>query len=209
MLTVAIQAGGRSSRMGRDKALIRLAGRPLIEHVLEQVRDLGDELLITTNRPADLRYLGYPLVGDVKPGAGALHGLHTALSHARGTDVLVVACDMPLIPRALLEGLIELRGQADVIVPCKAGRYEPLLAVYRREGCLPAIEAALARGEQRVISFYEALRVLTVKDDDLARLDPKGLAFFNINTPQDLARAETLLPRGSSDRPFRRRPGAP
>ena len=195
MLSIAIQAGGRSSRMGHDKALISLAGRPLIEHVLERIEGLADDLLITTNRPESLRYLGLRLVSDAEPGAGALQGLRTALAHAQGSDLLVIACDMPFMPRPLLEHIIARRGLADIVVPRRGMHFEPLLALYRRESCLPAVEAALARGEQRMVSFYAGLHILAIEGGELAQLDPDGQAFFNINTPQDLARAEALLAR--------------
>ena len=99
MATAVIQAGGRSSRMGRDKALVPLNGVPLIEYVLEGVQDLVDEVLITTNHSQGLRYLNLPLVADRHPGAGALHGLLTALEAAQHDHVLVLACDMPFVDR--------------------------------------------------------------------------------------------------------------
>ncbi len=197
MLSIAIQAGGQSRRMGRDKALVPLGGRPLIEHVLRQVEQLGDEVLITTNRPQDLAYLGVRLVSDEEPGAGALQGLATALAHARGERVLVVGCDMPFLQRPLLEHLIALSGPHQVVVPRRAGEYEPLLAVYARD-TLPAIRRALRAGQRRVISFFPHVRVRAVMDDELAALDPTGLSFFNVNTPADLREAEAILRAGAS-----------
>ena len=114
MLTVAVQAGGRSSRMGEDKALLQLDGIPLIERLLQRVSGLGDEILITTNRPQDYQYLGLRMASDPEPGAGALHGLHTALKAARGQTVLVLACDMPFVSRPLLEHMLQLAEAADL-----------------------------------------------------------------------------------------------
>jgi len=148
MLTVAVQAGGRSSRMGSDKALLRLDGIPLIERLLQRVSGLGEEILITTNRPQDYQYLGLRMASDPEPGAGALHGLHTALEAARGQTVLVLACDMPFVSRPLLEHMLRLAEAADLVVPRRGGEYEPLHAVYSK-GCLPALEAALQQGERR------------------------------------------------------------
>jgi molybdopterin-guanine dinucleotide biosynthesis protein A len=178
--------------MGRDKALVPLAGRPLIEHLLERLTGLGDETLITTNRPDDFAYLGLRMASDPVPGAGTLAGLRTALSGARGESVLVVACDVPFVQRRLLEHLIGLRGEAEVVVPRRGGEYEPLLAVYAR-ACLPAIETALAQGEARIISFFPAVRVRAVEGDELAIYDPEGRSFFNVNTAEDLAEAERML----------------
>jgi molybdopterin-guanine dinucleotide biosynthesis protein A len=193
MLTIAIQAGGGSGRVGSDKALLPLADKPLIEHLLMRIDDLGDDILVTTNRPQDYAFLGVRLVSDPVPGLGSLNGLHTALDAARGRSVLVLACDMPFVSPHLLEHLISLASQADVVVPRHEGYFEPLHALYNKQGCLPAIETALAAGEKRLISFYPRVRVLPVEGNDLARLDPRGLSFFNVNTLEDLAEAERIL----------------
>jgi len=192
MVTVAIQAGGQSSRMGQDKALVHLAGRPLIEHQLERLRGLAGDILVTTNHPEAFAAFGVRTAADAEPGAGALAGLRTALRAARGETVLVVACDLPFLSRPLLEHLLSLAPQADAIVPLRQGEYEPLHAVYART-CLPAVEACLANHRRRVISFYDDIRVQAVTEEALSRFDPLGLSFFNINTPDDLIEAERLL----------------
>jgi len=192
MLTVAIQAGGRSRRMGRDKGLVLLRGRPMVSHLIDRVAELGDEILITTNRPEDYAFLGVRLASDDSPGAGALSGLRTALQAASGEKVLILACDMPFVSRPLLVHLTGLASQADVVIPRPAGDYEPMHAVYDKS-CLTEIETSLELGDLRMISFFPRVRVLTVEDEELERLDPGKLSFFNINTPEDLAQAERLL----------------
>ena len=192
MVSVAIQAGGRSERMGGDKALVQLAGRPLITHVLERAAPLADEVLVTTNSPDDYAFLGLRLVEDERPGAGALAGLQTALRAARYDVVLVLACDLPFVCVPLLEHMLRLTSQADVVIPRWRGEFEPLHAVYRRT-CLPAVELALAEGPQRMISFLPAVRSTVVEEDQVAAFDPQGLTFFNINTPDDLQTAERIL----------------
>ncbi len=179
--------------MGSDKASVKLAGKPLIEHVLARVVGLGDEILITTNHPAEYGYLDTRLEPDLTPGAGVLAGLHTALSAAAGTLVLVLACDMPFVSRPLLEHMLRLAKDFDVVIPKYRKMYEPLHAVYRKTSCLAAVERVLMTGEQRVISLLSGLNVRTIGPPDLAHLDPEGLSFFNINTPDDLIYAEQLL----------------
>lgn len=193
MVSIAIQAGGRSTRMGRDKALMPLAGRRLVEYVLAQVQGLSDDLFITTNHPAPLKDLHVRLVPDEEPGRGALFGLKTALKAARNDHVLIVACDMPFLERALVEYLLSLAGQADVIIPLIEGEYEPLLAVYQASTCLPAIERSSVRANQRMISFFSEVHVLPVEAEIIQRLDPQGWSFFNINAPGDFAAAERIL----------------
>jgi len=197
MITTAIQAGGSSSRMGRDKAFVELNGRPLIEHVIRRIANLGDETLIVTNQLRAYSHLGLRTVPDAVSGTGALVGLYSALCAAQGDTVLVVACDMPFLNRALLEHQLRLAPQADAVVPRHQSQYEPLHAVYIRRACLPALEESLQAGEERVVSFYPRVRVLPVDEAVLDRLDPSGLSFFNVNTPQDLARAERLIADGA------------
>lgn len=195
MLSVVIQAGGQSSRMGRDKALVPLAGQPMIQHVLARLVGLGDETLVTTNHQDALEFLGLPLVSDEEPGAGALPGLRTALRAARGDRVLVVACDMPFVNRLLLEQLVALSAQADVVVPRWQDRYQTMQSVYARKKCLAAVDDALQKGERRMISFYPQVKVRIVTPEEVAEYDPSGRSFFNVNTPQDLREAERLLAR--------------
>ena len=192
MISLVVQAGGRSSRMGLDKGLVLLKGRPMIEHVLAATAGLADELLITTNEPAGYTYLGHPLVGDELPGAGALPGLQTALKAARGDRVAVVACDMPFLNRDLIAYQFELADSADVVVPRWQERLQTMHAVYRREAVLAAVSMALAAGKRRMISFYDDLRVQIVEPEEMARFGDVERSFFNINTPDDLQRAETM-----------------
>ncbi len=194
MLTVVIQAGGESRRMGSNKALLPFLGQPLIARVLERVRPLADEILITTNQHEGFEFLDLPLVADVLPGSGALGGLYTALLSARQPLVAVVACDMPFASRELLAYQRDLlvAEEADVVLPATEQGLEPLHALYRRETCLPAVEAALKQGERRVISWFGQVRVRALTPAEIAAIDPAGRAFMNVNTPEDLLQAERL-----------------
>jgi molybdopterin-guanine dinucleotide biosynthesis protein A len=120
-VTVAIQAGGKSSRMGEDKAFVQVGGRPLIEIVRDRVTPLADELLLVTNEPEAYAHLGLRIVGDRYKECGPLGGMETALYHARYGDVLMVACDMPWLNVDLLRYMLALRTEraegVDVIVP--------------------------------------------------------------------------------------------
>lgn len=193
MLSVVVQAGGQSSRMGRDKALVPLAGVPMIQHVLARLTGLGDETLITSNNSDELRFLNLPVVADEEPGAGALWGLHTALSAAQGDSVLIVACDMPFINRLLLEHLVQLASKGDVVVPRWNDRYQTMQTVYARKKCLKAVEDSLERGDRRMISFYPQVKVRIVPPEEVTEFDPTGRSFFNVNTPEDLIEAERLI----------------
>src|SRR3990172_12233796 len=118
MLSVVIQAGGQSSRMGEDKALKPFLGRPLIQRVIDRLSPIADELIVTTNRPGDYTFLNLRLVSDLKPGRGSLGGLYTAIASATHPIVAVVACDMPFASPTLLETAIRLpvEEEADVVI---------------------------------------------------------------------------------------------
>lgn len=178
--------------MGQNKALMPFLGRPLIARVVERVRPLAGELIVTTNEPQTLTFLNLPLFTDLLPGTGALGGLYTALAAASHPFVAVVACDMPFANPDLLQAqLAELQNtEADVVIPRLEDGYEPFHAVYRREPCLEAIAAALDAGQRRMISWFPSVKVLAWEEAELRRYDPDLLAFENVNTAEEFARAE-------------------
>ena len=191
MLTVVIQAGGQSSRMGEDKALKFFLGRPLIQRVIDRMKPIADELIVTTNRPAEYEFLGLRLVPDLKPGRGALGGLYTAIESATSPLVAVVACDMPFASPMLFEGALRLmvEEEADIVIAKKDENYEPLHALYRRETCLPAIESAIDADQWKVISWFPQVKVRTLTPDEVKSFDPSGLCFWNLNTPEEFIEA--------------------
>lgn len=194
MLTVCVQAGGASSRMGEDKALKPFLGRPLIQRVIERLSPIADELIVTTNRPDDYAFLGLRLFSDVKPGRGALGGLYTAIASAAHPLVAVVACDMPFASAKLIEASIEIMGKENVDVVIAKGEegFEPLHALYRRETCLPAIESSINADQWKVIAWFPQVKVRVLTSEEIKSTDPDGLAFWNVNTPEEFAKAEEL-----------------
>jgi len=192
MLTVVIQAGGQSSRMGQDKALKTFLGRPLIQRVVDRMKPIADEIIITTNQPAGYEFLDLRLVPDLKPGRGALGGLYTAVASAAFPLVAVVACDMPFASLVFFEGACEImnREGVDVVIAKTDEGYEPLHALYRRETCLPAIEAAISADQWKVISWFPQVKVRTLTVEEAKSLDPSGLCFWNLNTPEEFIEAE-------------------
>jgi molybdopterin-guanine dinucleotide biosynthesis protein A len=194
MFTVCIQAGGVSSRMGEDKALKPFLGRPLIQRVVDRLQPIADELIVTTNRPEDYSFLNLRLLSDIKPGRGALGGLYTAIASATHPIVAVVACDMPFASARLIEamGRFLVENEADVVIAKSDEGYEPLHAVYRRETCLPAIESAIDADQWKVIAWFPQVKVRVLTSEEIRSSDPDGLAFWNVNTPDEFAEAEKL-----------------
>ena len=171
--------------MGTDKSFVPILGKPMIEHVLEQVEGLGKERIIITNRPKEYSHLRLPTFGDFYKNRGPLGGLHAALHYASYPFVLVVACDMPWLNRTLLEYMISLRKTADIIVPRWNKHPEPLHAVYGG-ACQAPIEENLNANNLKVVAFYGRLEVRFLDRDQIAKFDPDGLSFSNVNTPEDL-----------------------
>ncbi len=194
MLTLAIQAGGKSSRMGQDKALMPFRGMPLVQHVLEHLAPIADEIIVTTNQPENYRFLDVPLFADIRPERGALGGLYTALVSASHAQVAVVACDMPFASTQFFEAASKLLGthDADVVIPQTEHGYEPLHALYRRDACIPPIEKALDADQWKVISWFDEVKVHALAPEETAAFNPDGLTFWNLNAPEDFAKAEKL-----------------
>ena len=192
MFTISIQAGGGSTRMGEDKAKMLFLGVPLIQRVIGRIASLADEIIVTTNSPEKYEFLEIPLFTDVYPGIGALGGLHTALMYATHPLVAVVACDLPFANPLLLAECrdILLDTNADAAIPTTEHGLEPLFAVYRRKKSLKLVEAALESGKRRMIAWHEHANIHTFSPEVINRLDPKGVAFWNLNTPESFRKAE-------------------
>ncbi len=184
-LTVAIMAGGKSSRMGTDKSFVPFAGQPLIERVCDRVQGLGDELLLITNKPNDYTHLGLPMFTDEIPGCGPLGGIYTAVYRASNPHTLVVACDMPWLNQDLLRYMIGLRETADVVVPRWEKYPEPLHAIYSK-ACLAPIQEKLSGGQLKITGFFGQVAVRFVEREEIARWDRNGRSFTNVNTPDDI-----------------------
>ena len=187
-LTVAIMAGGQSSRMGMDKSFVLFEGQPMIEVVVDAVAGLGDETLLITNKPDEYAHLNLPMVSDVYPNHGSLGGIFTAVHAASHPHTLVVACDMPWLNRQLLEYMVGLRETADVIVPRWEKYPEPLHAIYSK-ACLNPIEAKLKEKRLKITGFFGEVDVQFVDREEIERFDRNGRSFANINSPEDLEEA--------------------
>jgi len=184
-LTVAIMAGGQSSRMGRDKSFVLFEGQPLIERVRDRVADLGDELILITNKPDEYAHLGLPMFADVIADCGPLGGIYTAVHHAHHPHTLIVACDLPWLHRGLLRYMVGLRETADIVVPRWEKFPEPLHAIYSK-ACLPPIHEKLQAQQLKITAFFGRVTVRFVDRGEIERWDADGRSFTNVNTPQDL-----------------------
>ncbi len=198
-VTGVILAGGKSRRMGENKALMQLGDNSLIEHVIRRIRLITDELLIITNSPTEYAHLGVPMRGDMLPGTGALGGIYTGLTHGSHDAVLCVACDSPFLEPKLLTYLVSVLGEYDAVMPETYARHndtqttlQTLCAVYSKR-CLPIIELMLQESELRVHALQERAYIKCISPEVWQDFDPDGKSFFNINTPEDFERADSYM----------------
>ncbi|HEX2623105.1 MAG TPA: molybdenum cofactor guanylyltransferase [Phototrophicaceae bacterium] len=206
-VSAVIQAGGRSTRMGTDKAFVMLNGKPLIAHVIERLRQINPaELIVISNQPhfppetfASFIPPDLPVYSDLAGVAreqGPLGGILTALHYAQSDNVIVVGCDMPFINPRLLTYIIELQLTASAsyraIVPRWQGQYEGLHALYHRD-CRSIIQHQLETGRLRLADLFSMVNTRVIDEAECAAFDPDGRSFININTPGELVVASSEL----------------
>ena len=198
-VSCVVLAGGRSRRLGRDKAVEPIGGQPLISRVVQRISPLGEEVLVVVADEARGDVL--PLestcrtVVDRYPGTGSLGGIFSGLDAASTPWVLAVACDMPFLNLDLIRCMESLRDGFDAVVPVIDGRPEPTHSLYSK-ACLPFIEPRLVSGDLKISGFFDDVRVKYFPEEEVRSLDPEFLSFFNVNTPQDLDRALALAANG-------------
>jgi molybdopterin-guanine dinucleotide biosynthesis protein A len=193
MVTIAIQSGGLSTRMGEEKGLVPFCGKPLIQNVLERVQRIGDEILIVSNKPDLYNFLNVKIVSDLYPNFGALAGLHSALFHAANEFVVNLACDIPYVNPNLIAHLLEQlksHPEVDVVIPRTERGFEPMQAVYRKGRSLPAVETTIQQGKRKMVSWFELVTVMEIEEPILRTFNQKLENFLNMNTKEELKAAQ-------------------
>jgi molybdenum cofactor guanylyltransferase len=195
-VTSIVLAGGKGRRLGRTKALEKMGERSLIENIVETLLPISREVLVITSREqfdtiasVDLKAR---IIVDKFPGKAAFGGIYTGLASAGTLYNLVVACDMPFLNSALLCYLIEIAAGFDIVVPQVGGKIEPLHAVYSKN-CLDTIEQLLNKNTLQMLRLFDLVKTRYVTEEEVDKLDPGRLSFFNINTLGDLVAAEKLI----------------
>jgi molybdopterin-guanine dinucleotide biosynthesis protein A len=186
--TAIVLAGGRSSRMGTPKALLLFDGEPLIVHIVRTLHGLFAEAVIVAAPGQELPAMPARVVRDEVAYQGPVGGIYYGLKAAGGDFSFVASCDSVFLNSDLIAHLVSLISEHDVVVPQWAGRLQPLHAVYRHS-VMPLLEAQLARGELRPVYLFDKVRTRAVAEDEIARFDPDGASFFNMNTREDYAEA--------------------
>ena len=204
-LACVVQAGGRSSRMGFDKATASFLGEPLVGRVLRRAAPAVSELAVTTVRPEALEFLGglsidgvpVSIRRDLEGPAGAMRGIASSLAAATKPYVAIVACDMPFVSPRVIAALAERveREGLDACVPRVSRGLEPLCAVWRREAALPVARALLAEDRQRIRFLIDGLNAGFLEEDQIVAAAGSTVCFENVNTPSEFAVAEDIARR--------------
>lgn len=180
-----ILAGGKSSRMKINKALLPIKNKTFIETIAEKLKNSFDEIIVITNDPEQYEFLPYKKHQDIIKDKGPLGGIHSGLTHAKNEYSFVTACDMPFIDGTIARNLCEMASGYDGVVPKDGEFVQPLFAVYSKT-CLPYIEKCINEEQYKIITFYPYARILFPEWSGLLSSEKAAKMFFNINTPEDL-----------------------
>ncbi|SNB46005.1 formate dehydrogenase accessory sulfurtransferase FdhD [Geobacter sp. DSM 9736] len=186
-VTGVILAGGSSSRMGSNKALLPYGNATLIETLHRQLDRLFDEVIVVTNSPEEYAFLPCRKVPDLSAERGVLAGIHAGAVQASCDKVFVVACDMPFLNPHLIRHMVSMAGSRDAVIPCSATGCEPLHALYTR-AAVKKLEEFLVSGPRKMMEVIGLLNTSLVSSEDVARFDPAYRSFLNINTPEEYSR---------------------
>ncbi|MFD2446837.1 molybdenum cofactor guanylyltransferase [Bacillus sp. CGMCC 1.16607] len=181
-VTGIILAGGKSSRMGTNKALLRIDHTTVIEKIVEEMKAVTTELIVVTNHFEDYEFLGLPLVADLRKNMGPLAGLEAGLMASSNENNLIIACDMPFVSQTLAKTLIQHLEHFDAVVPRIEGKLNPLFAAYRKS-CLEEIQHSLDDNQLKMRSFLDRIKLKIIDDESLQ------MALFNMNTPEEYEKA--------------------
>ncbi len=189
--TALLLAGGKSSRMGMDKGLIKFRGRiTIIEEIISHLKNLFDEILIVTNNPASFKKFETAVVEDLIKNKGPLGGIFSGLCFSTSELNFVVGCDMPFINPQLIKYIAGKPWDYDAVIPEINGRFETLFARYSKR-IIPTLFSHLTKNMLRTQDIFKKLRVLKITPEEIERFDPNHLSFFNINTLEDLKKMKT------------------
>lgn len=184
-LTGIILSGGKSIRMGENKAFIEIEGIPIIHRIHNLLEKLFDEVIIVTNQKDLLSNLPAKIYTDLIPDRGVLGGLYTGIFFSSFQYSFCVACDMPFLKESVIKYLINKIKENDVVVPKTKDGLHPLHAIYSKN-CLEPIKKIIGQGKYKIVDFYAMVKVKIIEENEFLSLDPLKESFINVNTPEEL-----------------------
>lgn len=190
-MTGIILAGGKSRRVGKGKALLKIGDKRIIEMVVEKLEATFDDTLIVTGSPFNYQFLGVKVIRDIVPEKGPLGGIYTGLLSSKSEYNFICACDMPFLNTRLLKFMASEVTNCDLVVPVVGGFVEPLHSIYSKR-CLSAIKSHLEVDDLKVKNFFSEVKCRYLSEDLIRRYDPDLLSFLNLNTPKMLKLAREM-----------------
>ncbi len=190
-ISAIILAGGRSSRMGKNKAFLVIDQISMIERQIQELTRRFAPIIIVSGQPELYDALGVEVYQDEFPGYGPLAGIQAGLKAAPTEEIFVIPCDMPFVDADLGTQMLRNLGEADGIALQTPGGIEPLCAIYTKR-CLPAIETFLRTGGRKVVDFYPHVNMKYLPAQNLSLREPLQELLYNVNTPQDYAQARVM-----------------
>jgi molybdopterin-guanine dinucleotide biosynthesis protein A len=193
-MTSIILAGGKSSRLGQDKALQVIEGKSLIQWVIDRLASLSTEIIIATAHGEALpcsSAVRIKTVADIYPGKGPLGGIYSGLTASSSSRAIAVSCDTPFLSVSLLRYMTQICPAFDIVVPRIKNEVEPLCAVYSKN-CLAPIQELLERDERQIRKLFSMVKVKYVEEDEINSFDPEHLSFFNVNSQDELEKTRKL-----------------
>ena len=187
-MTGVILAGGKSKRIGTNKAFLEINGRKIIDRVVDVFQETFDEVILVTNSPLEYLHLNLRIVTDLFPNRGSLGGIYTGLFFSSFQHIFVSACDMPFLNQGFIRYMKSKVDNFDVVVPCSSDGLQPLHAIYSKR-CSRNIESLINAQNLKIVNFYPKVRVKKISAQEILTFDPHQSIFFNINTPEDLEKA--------------------
>jgi len=191
-MTGIILAGGKSRRMGENKAFIDLGGVPLFERVYRIFKEIFTEIIVVANDTGFFEGYEARLQKDILLNKGPLGGLYTGLSYSSNYHAFCTACDMPLLNPRLIKYMVEERGEYDVIVPKTPDGLHPLHAIYSKK-CLPPMRQLLDRDDLKIVNFFHRVRVRYIDETEIRKVDPHMRSLINVNTEEEIEAVRGIL----------------
>jgi molybdopterin-guanine dinucleotide biosynthesis protein A len=194
LCTGVILSGGLNTRFdGQNKAFVRVGQRRILDRLYDIFSDLFAEVILVTNHPLQFIDWDLTIVTDIFSVRSSLTGIHAGLFYMQNPYAFFSACDTPFLKKELVKSLVEqIEGNTDIIMPETAAGFEPLCAIYSKR-CLKQAEQHLKENKFKIQWAFRGHRIQYIPESVLLQKDPELISFFNINTPQDLVRAEELI----------------
>lgn len=196
-VTGVILVGGKSRRMGRDKAFLELDGKPLVERLLSVFSECFSQTILVGDNAQRFSNYDVPVVADIYPGS-PLGGIYSGLNHAANSYIFVASCDLAYPNSAVIRQMCSLKNNYDAVVPVLSHGFETLCAVYSKS-CQTAMQAMLDSGNHRIFDLYPQINIKAVPYHELAKFDQDGTAFLSVNTPDEFETVKNNMRMGTDE----------